>query len=219
MGGLLDAEYRPTEKAITHVDLGAGYAWDTRVTPYFPERGRRLWLEAGGGMVPESDSFWLRGRLGARGVRAVHPRHAFAGSTSLGWMRGNLEHRMLGMGGSGGLNSVPSSEVLGRRRAAVAGEYRVLAARNLSLHVPFWWITDVQVSVGVEAGWLDAGELMAPLEGVIGLGGTLGLSVVADTLGMRPALGGITFSRLVWQEPEFYEDPQVLVMLRISQLF
>ena len=218
-GGLLEEEYRPTEDALFHVDLGAGYAWDTRVTPYFPERGRRLWIDGGGGMVPESDSFWLRGRLGARGVRAVHPRHAFAGKASLGWMRGNLEHRMLGMGGSGGLHSVPSSEVLGRRRASLAGEYRVLVGRNLSLHVPFWWITDVQLSAGVEAGWLDAGELVDPLAGVLGVGGTLGISVVADTLGIRPALGGITFSRLLWQEPVFYTDPQVLVMLRISQLF
>ncbi len=218
-GGLLDAEYRPTEDALFHVDLGAGYAWDTRVTPYFPERGRRLWIDGGGGMVPESDSFWLRGRLGARGVRAVHPRHAFAGKASLGWMRGNLEHRMLGMGGSGGLYSVPSSEILGRRQASLAGEYRVLAVRNLSLHVPLWWITDVQLSAGVEAGWLDAGEFTDPLDGVLGVGGTFGISVVADTLGIRPALGGITFSRLFWQEPMFYPDPQVLVMLRISQLF
>ncbi len=170
-------------------------------------------------MVPESDSFWLRGRLGARGVRAVHPRHAFAGKASLGWMRGNLEHRMLGMGGSGGLYSVPSSEILGRRQASLAGEYRVLAVRNLSLHVPLWWITDVQLSAGVEAGWLDAGEFTDPLDGVLGVGGTFGISVVADTLGIRPALGGITFSRLFWQEPMFYPDPQVLVMLRISQLF
>jgi hypothetical protein len=218
-GGVLDLDYRPTEQSLFHVDLGAGYAWDTRVTPYFPEKGRRLWIDGGGGMVPESDSFWLRGRLGARGVRAVHPRHAVAGSTSVGWMRGNLEHRMLGMGGSGGLHSVPSSEVLGRRRAAVAGEYRVLAGRNLSLHVPFWWVTDVQLSAGVEAGWLDSGELLDPMEGVLGVGGTFGISVVADTLGIRPALGGITFSRLLWQEPVFYADPQVLVMLRISQLF
>jgi hypothetical protein len=218
-GGLLEEEYRPTEEALFHVDLGVGYAWDTRVTPYFPEKGRRLWIDGGGGMVPESDSFWLRGRLGARGVRAVHPRHAFAGRASFGWMRGNLTHRMLGMGGSGGLTSVPSSEVLGRRRASLAGEYRVLAARNLSLHVPFWWITDVQLSAGVEAGWLDEEDLLDPIGGVVGVGGTLGLSVVADTLGIRPALGGITVSRLVWQEPEFYADPQVLVMLRISQLF
>lgn len=218
-GGVLDTEYRPTTDALTHVDIGAGYAWDTRVTPYFPEKGRRFWIDGGGGMVPASDSFWLRGRLGARGVRAIHPRHAFAGRASLGWMKGNLEHRMLGMGGGSGLHSVPSSEVLGRRQAAAAAEYRVLAARNLSLHVPFWWVTDVQVSAGVEAGWLGDGAFADPLDGVLGLGFTLGLGVVADTLGVRPALGGITFSRLLWQEPTFYEDPQVLVMLRISQLF
>ncbi|MEE2750981.1 MAG: hypothetical protein VX519_06095 [Myxococcota bacterium] len=220
--GILEPEFRPTNTGRYHTDVGLGYSWDTRVSPYFPERGHRLWVRARGGAVPASDANWARVQTGLSGVRMFRPGHAVAGRIALGVAAGNVPHKLLPIGGSGGLSSVPSNAALGNISTTVGSEYRVVLLDGLSVRLPFYWLSQVQLIGGVEAGWLGQEGGSDPMQQRLGVGATLGVNVIADVMGMRPVMGGVALGRLLLQDPIFLEPdeiPPVMVMLRLGHSY
>lgn len=198
---ILDPDFAPTDDGGAALGAGVSYSWDTRVSRIFPLRGHRLYVGTDGGFVPGSDQTWSAVRSSAAGVASVHPRLAGAARISGGIAQGEVEHRLLPLGGTSALRSLPPSLVIGTRRAVAQAEIRAAPVRGASVPAGFAWGTELQVTAGAEIGtaWVDE-------QAVHAAGITTGLAVVGDVLGMQPELIGATVAWPVWFEG--FELPQ-----------
>jgi hypothetical protein len=117
---------------------------------------------------------------------------------------------------------VPAGQVVGSNQAVGMLEWRWAPIRNWSLWLPYLWLTELQVSGGVEGGWVGGlvqeGEISGTGDGALALGWTAGLGIAGDWFGARPGLLTLTFARPVWTAG-ITEAPQLQVYLRGTQAF
>jgi len=219
---LLNPNYRPTSDG--RYALGAGVAWryDDRVDYHFPLEGKGFYAGAGAGFVPGGDQRWASLSGAAEGVWSPHPRHSFAGEARAGLAAGEVEHRLLGLGGASNLRSVQVGEAVGDWRAVGKGEYRVAVIRNAS--VPMWllWGSELQLTVGAEVGVMGDARLEGGgrVEVARAAGWTAGISGIGDLLGARPTMLGVTAAGLLYADPVALEaDFPVQIYLRWFQAF
>jgi len=218
---ILDEDFRPTPSGRLALGGGLSYTWDDRVSFDFPLRGKRFSVSATGGFVPSGDQVWSGLRAGAAGVTSPHPRVALAARASSGVAWGEVEHRLLALGGASSLAGLPADAGVGDARLVGAGELRVAPLRNVS--VPLWlgWGSELQLSAGGEAGLLaDARLVDGGREELLSAAGwTAGLSAIGDVFGARPTLMGVTAARVEWVQPALTTPAPVQVFLRWWQAF
>lgn len=192
---LLDPAFRPTDRGAIALGAEAGYAWDTRTDDHFALAGHRLALFVSGGLVPESDDRWATASALAVKLLSPHPRHVFAFKVKAGVASGNVEHRLLPLGGGGYVRAIPEPAVVANERLTASAEYRWAPLRNASIPLPLLWLSEVHLSPGVDAGvaWRD-GERHAAV------GAALGVHVLVDLLGAKGSLAGVTAAAPLWTD-------------------
>lgn len=186
---VLTADYGEQEGGRVAIGGGVSYSWDDRVDWTFPLEGERFTVSTDGGVIPGSTEAWATLRASTAGVVSPHPRHAIAGRIALGIGTGDVDNRLLPLGGHDALRSISpnpdSGGFVGDRRVLAMAEYRVAPLRNASIPLGFAWISELQLTAGAEAGavwWEEAtGEAV---------GGTLGAAVVGEQGGMNPGMIG-----------------------------
>ncbi len=176
----------PSSKRIA-VQGSVGYAYDSRVDTTFPLRGSRLGVQGDFGGVPGTDARWVIGQFSAMTVGSPHPRWAVAAQFRGGLAESNLDHRLLSLGGEGGLWSVAGSPVSGDVRVVTRFEARWAPLRHASVPLLVLWGSDLHLSAGLEAGsvW-KAGRPSSVV------GATAGVGVVVEWFGMSPAMLGVS---------------------------
>jgi hypothetical protein len=216
--GLLDPQYRPLHDRTVALGAHAGIAWDTRDDYHFPLHGHRLSLSGSGGLVPGEDSW---GSIQLRGVYILSARGRVVSATRVrgGLASGGVEHRLLSLGGVGGLWSLPPGAQVGDQMLVGSTEVRIQAIRGASIPLPALWLADVNLSVGVEAGVLRA-PCLTEVCAWQGIGATAGISFVGDILGVRPSLLGVWGAVPVSGSPrETFADRQPQIIIRFTQPF
>lgn len=208
---LLDPAFRPTTGAGLAVGATLGAAWETRVDRDMPMRGHRLSASLNGGLIPGSSEKWGAVRASAVGLAPLSGRVAWAGRVSTGLATGAVDHRLLGLGGSSAVRGVSFDAVVGDRLAAGSTELRWQALRGQSVPLLLAWGSDLQLSVGVDAGTMGQARAVLPqeddriadLDAVHAVGWAFGIGSTVDLLGARPTYGGITIAGapLTWPEP------------------
>lgn len=183
---VLDPAFRPTDAGRVAMDSSLAWTWDTREGD-LALHGRRLSVGVGGGLVPGSEETW--GSAFVSGVQLVplHPRHVLAVRGKAAWASGDVEHRLLTLGGANDVRGLPVDAALGNAKLLGGAEYRWAPLRGLSVPGPLLWGSELQLAPGVDVGrvWRDGGEHTA-------VGGTLGVHTVVDLLGARPVFSGVT---------------------------
>jgi hypothetical protein len=210
---LLDPRFAPTTGGRVALGGGVRWTWDSRVDDFFPARGGAISLSTDGGVVPGSAKRWVAVRSEATVLASPHPRHVFAFDAGAAWARGDVDHRLVPLGGDTGLRSLPAEAVIGTESVVARGEYRVAAIRNASVPLlGLAWLSEVQLAAGPEAGiaWRDGKPYRAA-------GATAGLSLVGDGFGLEPGLVGVTVGLPVWTD--FDQPRQPEVWLRFAQAF
>ncbi len=219
---LLSEAFRPTRGGRVAVGGGLGYAWDTRVDWFFPTSGHRIWAGVDGGLVPGGDLWWGALRGGGTWLWSPHPRHALACRGRAGVALGAVEHRLFSLGGDATLRGVPAGQVVGSNQAVAMAEWRWAPIRNASLWLPLIWLTELQLSGGIEGGWVGGlvrdGTVAGPGEGAAAVGWTAGLGIAGDWFGARPGLLTLTLARPVWTTG-ISEGAELQVYLRGTQAF
>ncbi len=203
---LLDPAFRPTDAGAVALGASAAYVWDTRTDDYFALAGHRLGLSVGGGFVPESDDRWASASVLAVRLLSPHPRHVFAVKAKAGWASGEVEHRLLPLGGGGDVRAIPEAAVVGNVRVGGSLEYRLAPLRNASVPLPLLWLSDVHLSPGIDASAVWRGE-----ERYTAVGAAMGLHVVTELLGVQPNLAGVTVALPIWSDGVEPEGPQVYI--------
>lgn len=208
----LDPDFRPTGEGSVALGGGVQYAWDTRTDDHFPLGGHRWVAGVGGGFVPGSDERWASVTGSALQVVSPHPRHAGVARLKAGWASGDVEHRLLPLGGPADMRSIAEDAVVGNETVTLVGQWRAAAIRNASFPVGVGWLAGVHVAPGLEAGmsWRDGRRVAA-------VGGTLGMLVDVELLGARPSLAGFTAAAPLWTEG--FDADAVQVYLDFVQPF
>ncbi len=201
-GSWFSPSFASTAQGSYAFGLGAALAHNTRVDYQFPLRGHSFGLSGSSGIVPQSGKTWLSGEARAMKVWAPHPRVALAGQVRGGLASGFVEHRLLSLGGSSALRSIPPGAVLGHQRGLARLELRGRPVKNASVPLLWlYWLDEVQLTGGVEGGWIgqaseldEAGELIDPtLSGTwLRYGATGGVIFTLDGLGVIPWTVGAT---------------------------
>lgn len=201
---LLDPAFRPTTSGAVAIGAGASYAWDTRQGDVAMS-GHRLSLGVGGGFIPGSPEVWASAGLAGVKLLALSDRSVVALRGRAGWASGDVEHRLLALGGADQLRSVVDHEAVGNERLLANVELRQAVFRYASIPLPLAWLEEIQLSPGIEGGvlWRDGGERYA------GIGATLGARTIIDALGARPVLAGVSVAVPLWEDGFTRGGPQV----------
>ncbi|MSQ04044.1 MAG: hypothetical protein EXR71_19515 [Myxococcales bacterium] len=194
-GSIFDPAYRDTIDGDAAVEGSMGYAWDTRAGDTFAFRGRRVGAGVSGGVRVHDGAAWSG--IGATWIEliALHPRHVVATRLRAGWAGGEVEHRLLTLGGADAVRSVREDEVVGTLRAVGNLEYRWSIIRDASVPLPLAWLSEVQLAPGFDVGAVEADGAHT------GGGATLGLYCILDIFGARPTLLGVVTAFPVWPDP------------------
>ncbi len=203
---LLDPAFRPTDRGAVAIGAAAGYAWDTRTDPYFALSGHRLSLSVGGGLVPQSEDRWASASALAVGLVSPHPRHVFAFKAKAGIATGDVEHRLLPLGGGGDVRAIPEAAIVGNQRIDATIEYRWAPLRNASIPIALAWVSEVHLSPAIDAGVAWRGDTRATA-----VGGALGVHTLLDILGAKGSLVGVTFAAPLWTDGVETDGLQVYI--------
>jgi hypothetical protein len=203
---LLDPAFRPTATGSVAIGGALAYAWDTRQGE-LSLQGHRYGASLGGGFVPGGDEGWAS--AGASGIQLVplHPRAVLALRLAGAWASGDVEHRLLTLGGGDDLRSVAEVAVVGNERVIGNVEARLAVLRYASVPlVGLAWLSEIQLAPGLEAGavWRDGTRYAA-------LGATCGVHVVFDGFGARPTFFGVNLSTPLRTEGFEAHGPQLFV--------
>lgn len=204
----LDARFRPTDAGAIALGGYVGMSWETRTDSLFPRHGHRLSLSTSGGFVPTSTLTWSTVSGSGLKVFDLGGRVALVARGAGALALGDVEHRLL----TAGLDGLPPQAVVGRQRVTAATELRWQVLRFASVPFPLVWLSDVQLSAGLEAGQITdcVGDLACPARAA---GWTAGLGLVGDVLGARPTFLGFQLARMeVW-------TPEPLVQTRVPQIY
>lgn len=218
---LLDPAFRPTESGAIALGAGLGWAWDTRHGEQ-DTSGQRLSVGVGGGVIPGSTDAWASTGVGVVQLVPMGGRAALALRAKAGWASGEVQHRLLPLGGADNLRSVTDHAVVGNERTVGNVEVRWAVFRNASLPLPLMWLSELQLAPGIEAGalWREAGDdgiTRRASERSLGLGATLGAHVVVDALGARPEFVGVSLAVPLAQQG--YDPGGLQLYLDFTQAF
>jgi len=219
---LLDPRFRPVEDGSLAVGAWAGVAWDTTVDPIFPRSGHRLRISGRGGVVPGADQMWSGVGGSASKIQGIGGRVAAIGRVSGDLATGDVLHRLIPLGGGSALQAVTPQAVVGERRALFKSELRWQAVRFASVPGPLVWLSDVQLSGGLEAGALGADGASCPDNDSScawrATGWTAGLLFTGDLFGVRPTHLGATVARpLTWSHDELAPSDFPQIYVRLTQ--
>lgn len=225
---LLDPDFAHVDRVRPSVSASVGYSYDTRVSTDFPLRGYRWSASVGGGGIPGTDERWGSAGLSGTALLPLHPRHVLAGRLALAGAASNVPWRLLSLGGTGALRSLPvlpacrepaPDAVCAEQadlRAVAAWEYRVAPLREASIPAFLAWGNELQLAVGLEG-------VVARVDGApaSALGFTAGIAGSADLLGAHTELLGITAGwPLLWSGLDHVERTAVPeIYLRWGQAF
>ncbi len=190
----LDPAFRPTPDGKFALGLGTRYAWDTRQESR-ALAGHRYALGVGAGWIPGSTELWASGS--ALGIQyfLLHPRHVLALRGSTAAASGDVDHRLISLGGGDALRCLPEDAALGNWAASLNLEYRLTLLRHASIPLLLGWLSELRLSPGVEAGMLYRDG-----EWVRAVGGTVGVFPIVEGLGTRAGLVGLTFAWPLWTD-------------------
>jgi hypothetical protein len=188
---LLDERFQSTEAGAWVLGGAVGYGFDSRAADTYAMSGRRVAAAFGGGTRIASDERWAS--VGTSWVELVpiHPRHVIATRLRAGWASGEVEHRLLSLGGADGVRSVDERAVLGNERVVASAEYRWSVVRDASVPLPFAWLSEVQLVPGADAGAVQVDGAPGPTTAA---GATIGGYGVFDVVGARPTLVGLVLA-------------------------
>lgn len=201
-GSWLDPAFRPTTTGAYAMGGYVGWSWETRQEEALS--GHRISASIGGGLVPGSTERWASTGVAATQLFSISPRQVLAVRGKVGWASGDVEHRMLTLGGADDLRSIPESLFVGNEKVIGNLEYRAALFRNAQIPLPLLWATELQLAPGLEFGsaWANDGSSLAAA------GVSLGVHGVVDALGGRPMLAGVTVAAPVWgTAPLWTETP------------
>jgi hypothetical protein len=193
LGGpsLLDPAFRPTTAGAVAVGGTVAYAWDTREDDTYALSGHRLSVAGGGGYVPGSAETWANAAAGAVGLWPISPRVVVAVRGRGGWASGDVEHRLLPLGGAAAVRAIPAGAMIGNERGIASAELRLAPLRHADIPLGLGWLDEIQLVPGVDAG-------LAARDGIAGasaaVGANLGIYGVVDVLGARPTLLGVSLA-------------------------
>ncbi|MES2644875.1 MAG: hypothetical protein V4850_35640 [Myxococcota bacterium] len=198
-GALLDPDFEATDRGRIALDTTLGYAWDTR-TGDIPLAGHKYSATVGLGIVPGGGDTWASATAGVIQLVPIDPRQVLALRLGGGWASGAVGHRLLPLGGGDAVHGVPVDAVLANERVVVNLQYRGALFRNASIKLPGIWLTELQISPGIEAGaaWRGALTPEADVSRFGAVSATLGLHTVTDAFGVRPVFAGMTVALPLW---------------------
>lgn len=193
---LLDPAFRPTDEGAIAVGGSAAYTWSTKAASDVAVHGHRLSLWLGGGFVPASEERWASAGTEFVQLLPLSLRDIVGLRAKAGWASGEVEHRLLTLGGSSDVRALPNNEGLGNERIMATAEYRWTPLRHLSVPLGFAWLTELRLAPALEAGmsWRDDGRRAA------GVGANLGLYWNLDNLGQLPSMSGVAIAVPLWSE-------------------
>ncbi|MCB9697803.1 MAG: hypothetical protein H6738_13555 [Alphaproteobacteria bacterium] len=225
---ILNEGFADTDGTAIALDAVLSWTWDTRVSLDFPLRGDRLGVSVGVGGIPETADTWTQVSGQALAVLSPHPRWAFVGRTTGAVARSPLPHRLLVLGGSGAMRSIPAlpacpdapyttyaCQPVATERGVVTTEVRWAPIRGWSVPGILAWGTELQVAGGVEG-------LVARVDGelVEEAGVTLGLTGFVDTFGVDSTGAGLTAAwPVVWDGLTLERTAWPQLYLRFGQAF
>lgn len=218
---LLRPVYRPTDAGRVAAEVWTSLSKNTLVDPFFPRRGHRVGLGVNAGQILNSASRWLSVSSSAQGVVSAWGRLAVAGRVRGGVATGDVEHRLLPLGGSDGVQGLAAATAVGRGLLVGNAEVRLQPIRFASLPGPLLWVSDLQLGAGVDAGVLadavgGAGELA---ERATAVGWTASLGGTGDLLGAYPMLLGLWVAGPIGVQPETLGTAPLQLYLRMRQAF
>ena len=187
-GSVLNPDFRPTDDGGTALELYTGISHDTRFAGNQARSGHRLSLSAGGGLIPESEERWLSSQLTVLGLLPATGRLTIAGQLRAGLATGQVEHRLLSLGGDGAVKGLPYDSAVGNWRVLAAPELRWTIIKHASVPLPLMWASDLQLNLGADAGIIHQPAQASPTSA---LGWSLGAGATADILGADPSYGSI----------------------------
>ncbi len=212
---VLDPNFAPTQGGRFALGTAVSYTFDNRLGVVWPARGIRLRIAASAGLVPENLLTWLTITGSWTGLVPLHPRHVLAFRATGGMAVTDLNHRLLPLGGIGGLQSLPSDAALGSYTSVATMEHRWAPLRGVSIPHALGWVTEVQLTAGLEAGAALVDEELGWL-----VGATAGIAAGTDLFGMLPTLGGVTFAwPLMVEGIDAQPTPEPIIYLRAFQAF
>jgi len=97
---LLDERFASTDEGRIALGASLSYSYDNRVSYVFPIEGRRWYVTADGGWMPNSEQWWCAARAGATGLLPLPPRHVLPGNASVGLARRHGGHPLPPRGSS-----------------------------------------------------------------------------------------------------------------------
>ncbi len=195
---LLDPGFRPTDSGALALGSSVTWAWDTRVSDVDFSRGSRISAGVGAGFIPgatldrdagAAPDRWASASVGGVHYFPLHPRHMLATRGRLAVASGEVEHRLLTLGGASGVRGLPADVVLGQQLVLLSLEDRATPIFGLSVPVGVGWLSALQIVPGVDAGvlWRDQQPYLA-------VGAAGGLWAMVDLAGARPTLAGVTIA-------------------------
>jgi hypothetical protein len=212
----LDPAFRPTTAGAVAVGATLSWTTDTR-TDDAAMHGRRVGAAVSGGLVPGSEERWASAGISATQLVPLTPHQVLAVRAKAAWASGDVEHRLLTLGGAADLRSIPTSLYLANEKLLANIEYRVALFRNAQIPVPFLWWTELQVAPGAEYGvaWRSDGTQAQAA------GGSLGVHTFGDGLGARPMMFGATAAVPLWTDglPVLRPIQNVQIYLDFAQPF
>lgn len=186
---LLDPDIHDTATGQIAMDVQTWVSWDTREDRDLPLRGHRLWATGSAGFLLGDDERWWSSSTGGLYMQPIGGRVALVGVARLARSSGEVAHRKLDLGGTGGVEGIPTGALLGDRKVAGAAELRWHTLRNVSVPAGLVWLSDLQLSAGLQGGMLADGEPLP--EGTQALGWNAGVATLWDLFGARPTLVGV----------------------------
>lgn len=204
-GALLDPDFRPTDAGKTAVGGTVGVAQDTRIDDTFQTTGHRVSFSLDGGALPgadlnDPDMRWGAARLAGKALLPLGGRAGVGARLRIGAATGGVEHRLLTLGGGSEVQGLAPDAVIADRLLTGGVELRVEPVRFASVPLPLMWLSDLQLSVGGEAGVARAVAELHPQAAAAGW--TVGLAAVADVFGARPSTLGVWVAAPVWTNPD-----------------
>ncbi len=171
----------------------AAWAWDNRESILFPRRGARVsWAVSAGGL-PGTDQAFFRSVGSLAGQASPHPRHVFAGRATVGYATTTIPQERLSFGGGLGVRGLPDDLIQTEGQITASAEYRGVPLHQGSLPLGLWWLRDLYL-----VGGFDAGVGVREGETVAAVGAALGGGVIVDTFGLSPGAASLTFAWPLW---------------------
>jgi hypothetical protein len=185
----LDPDYDPADPGGTAIDWTSGIRRDTRDTWPMARKGHRISAYGGGGFAQEQKTDWYTTGISASVLAPLGAAVVSASRAKLDITTATISHRTLGLGGGSAVQGLASNHLRGQRRAVASTELRYAPIRNAS--IPLWmlWVTHLQLSGSVDAGWVD---------GSMAAGWTGGIAFAADMFGRQSSMIGLWAARPVW---------------------